>query len=75
MIRAKITKKGGYQCAPEGHTVVTIPFGEIVTGKVAGWALAAHAASRMFDPREETKVEAAPEVKKKRGRRKKKVDD
>jgi len=49
MTKAKITKKDGYKCAPAGHTVVVFPFGEIVTGQVAEWALAAHAAQRMMD--------------------------
>lgn len=68
MSKAKITAQAGYKCAPHGHTVVTFPFGAIVTGDVAEWALADHAACRMFDPRDETKVEAAPETKAKRGR-------
>lgn len=83
MSQAKITKRDGYKCAPRGAKVETIPFGEIVTGRVAEWALADGAASRMFDPREEAKVEAPDEVKdeakpatKRRGRPpKKKADD
>lgn len=70
MTTAKITAPLGYKCAPEGHTVVTIPQGTVVHGKVAEWALADRAASRLFDPREETKVEAAPETKSKRKARK-----
>lgn len=69
-MRAKITKQDGYKCAPEGHTIVTIPFGTIVEGRVAEWALAAHAASRMFDPVKERKV-IVPTETKKRGRRRK----
>jgi hypothetical protein len=74
MTRAKITKREGYKCAPKGAIVETFAFGEIVTGQVAEWALADRAASAMFDPREETKVEAPAETKaapKKRGRPKK----
>lgn len=63
MSRAKITAKEGFNCAPDGHTVVHYPFGTEVTGKVAEWALSGHAASRMFDPREETKVVAPDETK------------
>lgn len=63
MTQAKITKQEGYRCAPDGARVVTFGFGEIVTGKVADWALADGAAQRMFEPREETKIEAVPETK------------
>lgn len=65
MATAKITKKDGYKCAPQGHTVVEFPFGEEVTGQVAEWALADQAAKRLFDPREETKVIAPTETKNK----------
>jgi hypothetical protein len=77
MTKAKITKKNGYKCAPNGNRVETFPFGEVVTGQVADWALADHAASRMFDPVKEKKVVTPPETKaapKKRGRPKKKAD-
>ena len=66
MIKAKITAKDGYRCAPNGAVVVTIECGTIVEGKVAEWALSAKAASRMFDPREETKVTPPKETKRKR---------
>ena len=66
MSKAKITKADGYKCAPEGHTVITYPFGAIVEGQVAEWALGDHAASRMFDPRTEKKVVAKVETKAKR---------
>jgi hypothetical protein len=69
MTTAKITKQDGYRCAPDGAVVRTFAFGEIVTGKVAEFALADHAASRMFDPREETKVEVAPETKRRRAKK------
>lgn len=71
MTKARITKEDGFRCAPEGHTVITIPKGADVEGRVAEWALSAHAASRLFDPRTDTQAEtSAPEVKapKKRGR-------
>lgn len=74
MTRAKITKREGYKCAPKGAIVETFPFGTIVTGQVAEWALADRAASAMFDPREETKIVTPTETKaapKKRGRPKK----
>ena len=76
MIRAKITKQGGYNCAPMGHTIEHFPFGTMVDGKAAEWALADGAASRMFDPRDETKVTAPDETKdapRKRGRPRKKA--
>lgn len=62
---AKITRKGGYKCAPKGHTVVVIPEGEIVTGKIAKWAIADRAGRAMFDPRKETKVTPPKETKRK----------
>ena len=68
--KAKITKEDGFECAPDGHTVVVFNFGDIVTGQVAEWALAARAASAMFDPREDTKVVAPPETKGKASRKK-----
>lgn len=66
MSKAKITKKGGYKCAPNGHTVETFPEGGIVTGQVAEWALADKAASRMMEkkPRSNKNQGAAPENKK-----------
>lgn len=68
MTKAKITKPNGYKCAPDGHTVITVPFNTIVEGQIAEWALADKAASAMFDPVQERKVVAAPETKK-RGRK------
>ena len=67
MTQAKIAKQDGYRCAPEGATVQTFAFGQIVEGNVAEWAIADGAAQRMFEPREETKVEVVPETKQ-RGR-------
>jgi len=69
MAQAKITDPLGYQCAPDGHTIVTYPAGMVVTGQVAEWALADHKAARMFDPRTETKV-TGPTDTKARGKRK-----
>lgn len=71
MSKAKITKQDGYRCAPEGHTVVLFPLGAVVTGKVAEWALADRAASRMFDA-PENKVKGPTETKAKRTRKAKK---
>ena len=68
MTTAKITRKEGYQCAPSGAFVVTFPFGAIVEGQVAEWALSDHAASRMFDPRSDTQAATVPETKAPRGR-------
>lgn len=69
MTTAKITRKEGYRCAPNGVHVETYAFGETVSGQVAEWAIADKAAKRMFDPREETKVVTPPETKAKRGRK------
>lgn len=30
-----------FPCAPEGHTVIVFKAGDVVTGRVAEWALAA----------------------------------
>lgn len=73
-MRAKITRKEGYRCAPHGSVVEFFPCGSIVSGKVADCALEDHAAARMFDPREETKPAAAVETKAKRGRPRKKAE-
>jgi len=67
-MRAKITAESGFLVAPEGHTVITIPAGTIVEGKLAELALSAHVACRMFDPVAERKVVAKVETK--RGARK-----
>lgn len=50
-----------YRCAPEGHTVVLLPKGTVVEGRVADWALSDGAAM-------EVKPDAPTEVKRKRGR-------
>ena len=71
--RAKITAKEGFMCAPQGHTVVTFAYGEVVEGQVAEWALADRAASALL-PERETKVEAPAETKRKRGRPRKKPE-
>lgn len=64
MSKAKITKKDGYECAPDGHTVVTFECGAIVDGRVADWACADRAASRIMDKKRKTKnMGAAPENK------------
>lgn len=72
MSKAKITKKGGFECAPNGSRVETFAEGAIVSGQVAIWALRAKAASAMFDPVEETKVTPPTETKAKRTRKAKK---
>jgi hypothetical protein len=69
MTTAKITRKQGYKCAPSGARVEVFAFGETVSGQVAEWALADHAASRLFDPREDVKVVMPTETKRK-GRKK-----
>lgn len=71
MTTAKITKRDGYKCAPNGSIVEFFPFGAVVTGVVAEFALQDHAAHRMFDPREAAKVVAPDETKAKRAPRKK----
>lgn len=64
-MKVKITKEGGYRCAPEGHTTITIPFGAVVEGKVAEWAIADKAGYRIMEKKSpKTKnAGAAPENK------------
>lgn len=70
MVRAKITDSAGFKCAPEGHTVITIPCGAIVESPIADWALEMGKASRMFPQKEqaapENKAEAPVKTKKPR---------
>jgi 6-phosphogluconolactonase/glucosamine-6-phosphate isomerase/deaminase len=64
MSKAKITDRDGFDCAPNGHTIVNFPFGEVVEGRVAEWALAEKAAKRLFDKKPpETKVQPRMERK------------
>lgn len=75
-MQVKITKKDGFACAPEGHTVVTFKPGDVCEGRAADMALASNAGKRVgYDPREATKVVTPPETKaaapKRRGRPKK----
>ncbi len=65
MPKAKITNLDGYKCAPEGHTVVFFPFGSIVTGKAAEFALSDRAARMMLDA-PETKITPPKETKRKK---------
>lgn len=67
-MRAIITNKSGFNCAPEGHTAVNFPFGAEVDGQVAVWAVRTGNAERLDSPVAETKVVIAPE--RKRGRKK-----
>ena len=47
MASAKIILKDGFTCAPNGHTVVVYPFGSVVDGKVAEWAIKSQAAKKL----------------------------
>lgn len=68
MTQAKITKLGGYNCAPNGVTVEHFAHGATVSGQVAKWAIEDGAAQALFDPRTDTQaVQSAPELKR-RGR-------
>jgi len=51
MTWARITVDS-FRCAPEGHTVMIYPRGAEVSGKVAGWALAAGEAKKISGPTE-----------------------
>lgn len=72
MTKAVITKTGGYQCAPNGHTTETYLEGEVVTGLAADFAVADNAAREIKPtaPTEakvtkpaETKAKAKPKAK------------
>ena len=70
-MNAKITKQGGYLCAPLGHTVMHFHEGQIVSGIVAELALAdcaAVAINMMRAADLERKVEPPVEIKRPRGR-------
>ena len=56
MSKAKITKREGYTCAPDGHTAATFPFGTIVDGQVAqgGHLQDQSGGSAVFDQRDTT---------------------
>lgn len=67
----KITKAGGYLCAPSGHTVMHFLEGQIVNGRVAYLALADGAGIEINMTKAadlEHKVEPPVEMKKPRGR-------
>lgn len=68
-MKARITRQPSYRCSPGGAVVETFPFGAVVTGQVARWAVDDGAAIHLYDPREETKVVAPPEVKRGRPRK------
>jgi hypothetical protein len=63
MITAKITRKEGYRCAPNGAVVVAFAFGDTVTGKVAELALEDGAAQELHDPRTDVQAMTPPETK------------
>lgn len=68
-MKAQITRSAGYRCAPQGHTVITLPWGAIVEGRIAQAAVDAGAASPIH-PDYETKIVSPAETKpsKPRGR-------
>jgi hypothetical protein len=62
-MKARITKKDGYSCAPNGYAIVTFPYGVEVEGQVAEWAVSDMAARRLFDKRKGKKVITDVETK------------
>lgn len=66
-MKAKITKEGGYDCAPEGHTIRHFHKGQVVTGIVAKYAIADKAASAMFDKSKPLKNKATKPPENKKG--------
>jgi len=70
-MEAKITKEGGYLCAPAGHTVMHFLLGQIVNGRVAELALADGAAVPISTVKAvdlERKITVPPEAKRGPGR-------
>lgn len=62
-MKAKITNPMGFRCAPKGSTVETFAKGMIVEGQVAEWAVRMKQATKISDPRTETKIVAPAETK------------
>lgn len=68
-MQAKITAIYGYKCAPDGHTVLNFPNGQIVSGKVAEMAIEDGAADAIETGPSEIKITPPAEVKKGRPRK------
>jgi len=49
MSQAKITNKDGFYCYPDGVTRTHFAFNQVVTGKVAEWALSGRYAVAMLE--------------------------
>ena len=65
MTKAKITKKDGYTCYPDGVTKTHYAHGDVVHGKVADWAVAERAASVMLEKKpSKVKLETKGKAKK-----------
>jgi len=62
-MKAKITNPLGFRCAPKGSSVETFAKGTIVEGQVAEWAVRMKQATKVTDPRTETKVVSPAETK------------
>lgn len=60
-MKAKIVRKDGYKCAPNGHSVVSFPYGAEVEGRVAKWAVEDNCAVPVDHL--DTKVVKVPETK------------
>lgn len=70
-MEVKITKEGGYLCAPSGHTVMHFLQGQIVSGRVAELALADGAGEPISTAKAvelEYKIEEPQELKRRPGR-------
>jgi hypothetical protein len=62
-MKVKITKKGGYRCAPEGHTVVAFAEGAEVEGTAAEMAMADKAGEEVKGSMAKKSSGSAPENK------------
>ena len=60
-MRAQITAPHGFRVAPEGHTVILLKAGEIVTGRFAEDAIIAGAARKIDEIAETLEYKAEPE--------------
>ena len=60
-MKAEITAPHGFRVAPEGHTVILLKAGEIVTGRFAEDAIIAGAARKIDEIAETLEYKAEPE--------------
>ena len=69
-MQVRITNPKGYMAAANGFTVVNYPFGSIVNGNVAAWAIEDKAGEFVLQPELENKIVTVGEIKTKRKKKK-----